>query len=161
MSFTLIIECSLIVLLLATIIYVFVLNSRIKLIDENKDHLKQLLRGFSTSLIIAEKSIQKIKIAEKESSLIIDKNLKEVKKLCSDLEMLSNRGEEIADNIEKSIKNNRNFKFKHNNISEIKEKNHQKEENSNITNGYIESADENNDYEEKRQLLMGHLKTLR
>jgi len=162
-NITLFVDIIMVFLLAATIGFAIVLNQRIKTIDENKEHLKQLLQGFSSSLLAAERCIQTLNQTSQKTTELVGKNFEEAKQLREDLEMLTERGTKIADIIEKAIRAGR-----HINISEREQKKQELHPvASSKQKNLLQKEDEKNTNIEKNELhdvkkqLFGSLKTLR
>ena len=104
MNYTLIIDIITIALLITTIVYSLILNKRIVSIQENKSELKELMQGFTTTLSIAEVSVEKLRITgTKTIDQLIDESQKG-KQLKEDLEYLIERGDKLANQLEDGVR---------------------------------------------------------
>jgi hypothetical protein len=90
-------------LLIATIFYAYTLNRRILLIHTNRDELGGLLNGFTSSLERAEVSVAALRTSGFEAIETLKSHLEEAKTVRDDLQLLVDRGSEIANQLENGI----------------------------------------------------------
>jgi hypothetical protein len=95
------------VLLIVTIAYCWRLSKKISLLNSSKQDLMRFLDEFNSSISRAERNINELK----QMGSIVDETLKQqIKKarfLANDLSFLTEKGEQIADNLEGRISENR------------------------------------------------------
>jgi hypothetical protein len=100
-------DCAVAGLLCATIFYCKKLNIRIKLLQDSKSELAQLIQQFDASTKAAVDSIQEIHRASRKISENIQGKLDKANYLANDLEFMIERAGKTADKIEKQIKDGR------------------------------------------------------
>lgn len=94
-------------LLAATIFYCIKLNMRIKLLQDSKSELAQLIQQFDESTQQAVASIQEIQRASRKIGENIQTKLDKANYLANDLEFMIERASKTADRIEQQISNGR------------------------------------------------------
>lgn len=104
MTSAIIIDLITISLLIATIFYALVLNKRIVSIQDNKSELTVLMKGFSTTLSIAESSVEKLRYTGSETIEKLAEQAKQAKQLKEDLEYLIERGDKLANSLEDMVR---------------------------------------------------------
>jgi hypothetical protein len=100
-------DCAVAGLLCATIFYCKKLNIRIKLLQDSKSELAQLIQQFDASTKAAVDSIQEIHRASRKISENIQAKLDKANYLANDLEFMIERAGKTADKIERQIKDGR------------------------------------------------------
>lgn len=95
-------------LLCATIFYCKKLNIRIKLLQDSKSELAQLIKQFDASTKAAVDNIQDIHKASRKISDNIQAKLDKANYLANDLEFMIERADKTANKIERTIKGERN-----------------------------------------------------
>jgi uncharacterized protein YoxC len=94
-------------LLAATIFYCIKLNTRIKLLQDSKSELAQLIQQFDESTQQAVASIQEIQRASRKIGENIQTKLDKANYLANDLEFMIERANKTADRIEQQISHGR------------------------------------------------------
>lgn len=107
MTFSIIIDIIAVILLIAALIYVFFLNQQLK---KNRHQLEVFIDNFSTSLSRAELTIKELKeLKDTVLKTLIDQRHK-ASVLKDELAFLLDRGESIAQQLEKEIREARKIK---------------------------------------------------
>lgn len=107
MTFSIMIDIIAVILLIAALIYVFFLNQQLK---KNRHQLEVFIDNFSTSLNRAEITIKELKeLKETVLTTLIDQRHK-ASVLKDELVFLLDRGENIAQHLEKEIREARKIK---------------------------------------------------
>lgn len=104
MSLPLIGDLTVAVLLLATIIYVAVLNRRLGLLRNDKAQLEQLIQGLNAAAGSAQSGIAELRQAADELGKDLDKKVTVGHALRDDLNYLVERGGSLADRLEGTIR---------------------------------------------------------
>jgi hypothetical protein len=100
-------DVSVAMLLAATIFYCIKLNTRIRLLQDSKSELAQLIQQFDQSTQQAVASIQEIQRASRKIGENIQTKLDKANYLANDLEFMIERASKTADRIEQQISNGR------------------------------------------------------
>jgi len=107
MTFSIIIDLIAVILLIATLAYVFVLNQQLK---RNRRQLETFIENFSSSLNRAELTIKELKeLKDTVLKTLIEQRYK-ASALKDELAFLLDRGESIAQQLEKEIREARKIK---------------------------------------------------
>ena len=94
-------------LLVAVIIYAVRLNRSLSVLQKSKQELEQLLSGFSDSTEKAERAVQNVKDATSQNKDMIGGLLSEAEGLKEDLAFLIDRGNTVADRLDRGISEKR------------------------------------------------------
>ena len=103
-SLELIINLSIIILLIPTIIYAYKLNKNLSLLRQNQKSLSQLISSLNEATNKAENSIPKLKSVTEQEVIDSAKNLKD------DLTFINERADNLADRLENVIHAGREIK---------------------------------------------------
>lgn len=95
------------VLLVATISYCFVLNKRIKILQDGKSELANLLKYFDESTVRASESIVALQTASKKIGENIQMRIDKVNYLMEDLSFLIEKGNRLANQLDANFAVNR------------------------------------------------------
>jgi hypothetical protein len=107
MTFSIVIDLIAVTLLIATLAYVFVLNQQLK---KNRRQLETFIENFSSSLNRAELTIKELKeLKDTVLKTLIEQRYK-ASALKDELAFLLDRGESIAQQLEKEIREARKIK---------------------------------------------------
>jgi len=104
MSLPLIGDLTVAVLLLATIVYVAMLNKRLAMLRNDKAQLEQLVRGLNAAVGGAQSGIAELRQAADELGRDLDKKVTVGQALREDLTYLVERGGSLADRLEGTIR---------------------------------------------------------
>jgi len=104
LSFSLILDILITVLLVATIGYAVALNRRLSLLRKDKDELEALTRKFADATTKADASIQNLKGSTESVAKELQKGLEKAEALRDDLSFLIDRGGSIADRLENGVR---------------------------------------------------------
>lgn len=96
-------DATLCLLLVVTIIYCFKLNGRIRLLQDSKSELRQLIDQFNESTSRAETSIANLKSASKQTAEMLQNKIEKANFLASDISFMIDRGEKIAEVLDDGI----------------------------------------------------------
>ena len=108
LSFSLILDILIAVLLVATIGYAIALNRRLTLLRKDKDELEALTMKFAQATTKADASIQNLKGSTESVAQELEKGLAKAEALRDDLSFLIDRGGSIADRLEGGVRGARN-----------------------------------------------------
>lgn len=95
-------------LLTAVLIYAYRLNRNVAILQKSKEELEKLFRDFANSTERAESAIVNIKTATTENAAEIDRLLTKAETLRGDLGYMVDRGDQIAERLERAITDGRN-----------------------------------------------------
>lgn len=107
MPFALVLDMLIAVLLIATIVYAFMLNRRLAELRKDQSELEALANQFNDATIRAEESIHKLTGSADEMKRDVQDTLKKAEALRDDLNFLIDRAGVSADKLEESVRNNR------------------------------------------------------
>lgn len=102
-SLELIINLSIIILLIPTIIYAYKLNKNLSLLRQNQKSLSQLISSLNEATYKAENSIPKLKTVTQNSSEDLKEVIDSAKTLKDDLTFINERADNLADRLENVI----------------------------------------------------------
>ncbi len=102
-SLELIINLTIIVLLIPTIIYAYKLNKNLSLLRQNQKSLSQLISSLNEATYKAENSIPKLKTVTQNSSEGLKEVIDSAKNLKDDLTFINERADNLADRLENVI----------------------------------------------------------
>lgn len=109
-SLELIINLSIIILLIPTIIYAYKLNKNLSLLRQNQKSLSQLISSLNEATNKAENSIPKLKSVTEHSSEDLKEVIDSAKNLKDDLTFINERADNLADRLENVIHAGREIK---------------------------------------------------
>lgn len=98
-----ILDFTVIFLLIVAIIYGFVLNRRIMIIQEGKKELANLFKSFDNTILRAQNSIEDLKIVSTEISDVLQKKIDKAAILIDDIEFLCEKSAQAANEMEKKV----------------------------------------------------------
>lgn len=107
MTFSIIMDLIAVAILIATLIYVFVLNQQLK---KNRHQLETFIENFSSSLNRAELTIKELKELKDTVLKTLIEQRHKASVLKDELAFLLDRGESIAQQLEKEIREARKIK---------------------------------------------------
>ncbi|MDX1738312.1 MAG: DUF6468 domain-containing protein [Alphaproteobacteria bacterium] len=91
-----VLDVTFVILLGAVLVYAVRLNKHIRVLQDSKDELRELLGQFVSSTTQAEEALQRIKSRSRDATLSIDEAITEAKNLKIDLMELIRRAESVA-----------------------------------------------------------------
>jgi Tfp pilus assembly protein PilO len=106
-TFALILDMLIAILLVATIVYAFMLNRRLAQLRSDQSELEALANQFNDATIRAEESIHKLTGSADEMKRDVQDTLRKAEALRDDLNFLIDRAGVSADKLEESVRNNR------------------------------------------------------
>ena len=106
-SFSILVDATVSILLVAVIFYTIRLNQHFKLLQKNRAELARQLSGFAHSTERAEAAIAQVRQSTAESSEKIESLLQRGETLRADLDFLVNRAGAAADHLENSARQER------------------------------------------------------
>lgn len=109
-SLELIINLSIIILLIPTIIYAYKLNKNLSLLRQNQKSLSLLISSLNEATNKAENSIPKLKSVTEHSSEDLKEVIDSAKNLKDDLTFINERADNLADRLENVIHAGREIK---------------------------------------------------
>jgi len=95
------------ILLVATIVYAFVLNRKLSVLRNAKAEMEMLVARFADSTAKAESGIQNLKAHASESGAALDSMTTRAAGLAGDLSFLVEKGTSLANRLEKAIESAR------------------------------------------------------
>lgn len=101
--FELLINVALAALLVITIAYCYVLNARIRVLQDGRGELARLLKHFDESTMRASDSIAVLQSTTKKSTDLIQAKITNANRTIDDLEYIIDRAEKVADQLEAGI----------------------------------------------------------
>lgn len=99
----LVLDVTIAVLLMLTIVYCWKLNRRIGSLQKDKKSLAEFIRNFDRSIVRAEANIADLKDLSQKSAHQMDEKNKKAQMLIDDMAFLSERCTKISDNLEKLV----------------------------------------------------------
>lgn len=109
-NFEFIINISIIVLLVPTLVYAYKLNKNLNLLRQNQNSLAKLVEALNDATFKAENSIPKLKSVTEHSSEGLKEVVDNAKTLKDDLMFINERADNLADRLETVIRDGRNVK---------------------------------------------------
>ena len=103
-SFGLVLDIVIALLLVATIIYAVILNRQLGALRRNKDELSKVIANFNEATIRAESAIPRLKRAAEESKLSLQERIDKAQALRDDLSFMIERGDNMANRLENSVR---------------------------------------------------------
>lgn len=109
MTFPIILDFVVVLLLIATILYAISLNRKLDALYKNREELQKFIENFSKSLAKAEVSMTKLRLSGEKVFSEIASKLKEGSTLRDDLGYLLERGEKLATSLEETTRTARDL----------------------------------------------------
>ena len=100
MTLTLILDIVMALLLVATIVFAAILNTRLNTLRRNKDQLGRLIGNFNEATLRAESGIPKLRKAAEEAGLALHEQVERAQTLRDDLAFLIERADSMAAHLE-------------------------------------------------------------
>jgi septal ring-binding cell division protein DamX len=94
-------------LLIATIGYAVMLNSRLSSLRKNRDDLAKTIVNFNEATVRAESSIPKLRKAAEESGQTLQERVEKAQSLRDDLAFMIERADTMANRLENAVRNAR------------------------------------------------------
>lgn len=107
MTFALILDILIAILLVATISYAVMLNRRLAQLRQDQSELEKLTENFNEATLRAEESIYKLTGSTDEMKRDVQETLKKAEALRDDLNFLIDRAGKSADKLEEEVRANR------------------------------------------------------
>jgi chromosome segregation ATPase len=107
MTFSLVLDILIAILLIATITYAVMLNRRLSDLRKDQSDLDRLAKSFNDATLRAEESISKLTGSSQEMKRDIQDTLAKAEALRDDLNFLIERASQSADKLEDSVRHNR------------------------------------------------------
>lgn len=101
MTFSLIVEIALTLLLAATLVYCAILERRLSALRRNQDGFKETIGELNQAIAAAGVSMRMLKTAASGAGEALDERLSRARNLSDELALLTNSGERIAQRIER------------------------------------------------------------
>ena len=101
MTFSLIVEIALTLLLAATLVYCVILERRLSAVRKNQDGFKETIGELNQAIAAAGASMRMLKSAASGAGEALDERLSRARSLSDELALLTNSGERIAQRIER------------------------------------------------------------
>lgn len=101
MTFSLIVEIALTLLLAATLVYCAILERRLSALRRNQDGFKETIGELNQAIAAAGASMRMLKTAASGAGEALDERLSRARNLSDELALLTNSGERIAQRIER------------------------------------------------------------
>jgi hypothetical protein len=99
MTFSLIVEIALSVLLAATLVYCAILERRLAMLRKGQDGLKQTFVELNTAIVAASASMRALKESSAAAAETLDDRLSRARAMADELSVLTASGERIAERI--------------------------------------------------------------
>ncbi len=103
MSFSVLLDCLIAALLFLTVIYCWKLSRRITFLHEGKDDFNKFIGDFNNAILRAEDNVSQLKTLGEETDQTLNENIKKARFLANDLSFLMDKGEHVADVLERQI----------------------------------------------------------
>lgn len=104
MTATVILDIIVVVLLVPTIAFAAVLNSRLNVLRKNKDQLGRLINSFNEATLRAESGIPKLRKAAEEAGQMLQDQVEKAQTLRDDLAFMVDRAESMANRLEGTVR---------------------------------------------------------
>jgi phage shock protein A len=101
MTFSLIVEIALTLLLAATLVYCAILERRLSALRRNQDGFRETIGELNQAIAAAGASMRMLKMAASGAGEALDERLSRARNLSDELALLTNSGERIAQRIER------------------------------------------------------------
>lgn len=100
---TLALDLVIAVLLVATIVYAYILNRRLGVLRGDKSELINLIARFNEATIRAEGSLHKLRAAAADTGKMLQQEMSKAQTLMDDLSYMAKRGGDLADRLESEV----------------------------------------------------------
>lgn len=107
MSFELMMDIVVVLLLVPTIIYAIILNSRLSALRRNRDELAKVVAAFNEATLRAEAGVPRLKQATADAAKTLQERVEKAQTLRDDLAFMVDRAEETAGRLEHTVNNAR------------------------------------------------------
>jgi uncharacterized phage infection (PIP) family protein YhgE len=108
MAIGMILDIVVILLLVPTIVYAFILNSRLRTLHRSREELSKVVNSFNEATMRAEAGIPKLKKATTEANHTLKDRVEKAQTLRDDLAFMIERAEELAARLEGAVRSARN-----------------------------------------------------
>ena len=105
------IEIALIFMLAATLFHALRLERALGVLKRDRAALEELVSSFNSSSRLAEQGIERLRAAADGAGQVISRQVDVAYRLRDDLQLLSGRGDQLADRLETLVKAGRNVGF--------------------------------------------------
>jgi len=103
-TLNLLLDLIIIVLLVPTIVYAVILNTRLKQLRDNRDDLARLVAAFNDATARAESGIPKLRRAAEEAGQSLQERVEKAQTLRDDLAFMTERADSMAGRLEDSVR---------------------------------------------------------
>jgi hypothetical protein len=103
-TLNLLLDVIIIVLLVPTIVYAVILNTRLKQLRDNRDDLARLVAAFNDATARAESGIPKLRRAADEAGQSLQERVEKAQTLRDDLAFMTERADSMAGRLETSVR---------------------------------------------------------
>jgi chromosome segregation ATPase len=103
-TLNLLLDVIIIVLLVPTIVYAVILNTRLKQLRDNRDDLARLVAAFNDATARAESGIPKLRRAADEAGQALQERVEKAQTLRDDLAFMTERADSMAGRLENSVR---------------------------------------------------------
>lgn len=103
-TLNLLLDVIIIVLLVPTIVYAVILNTRLKQLRDNRDDLARLVAAFNDATARAESGIPKLRRAAEEAGQSLQERVEKAQTLRDDLAFMTERADGMAARLEESVR---------------------------------------------------------
>jgi len=103
-TLNLLLDVIIIVLLVPTIVYAVILNTRLKQLRDNRDDLARLVAAFNDATARAESGIPKLRRAADEAGQSLQERVEKAQTLRDDLAFMTERADSMAGRLESSVR---------------------------------------------------------
>jgi len=103
-TLSLLLDVIIIVLLVPTIVYAVILNTRLKQLRDNRDDLARLVAAFNDATARAESGIPKLRRAADEASQSLQERVEKAQTLRDDLAFMTERADSMAGRLESTVR---------------------------------------------------------
>lgn len=97
------IDIIVVIMMVATVFYTMLVNRRLHSLQKGREDLQLFVESFGESLAQAERSVKELKQTGQTIFDVIQKESEAASRLRDDLVFLTDRGERIADDLDKAI----------------------------------------------------------
>jgi chromosome segregation ATPase len=103
-TLNLLLDVIIILLLVPTIVYAVILNTRLKQLRDNRDDLARLVAAFNDATARAESGIPKLRRAAEEAGQSLQERVEKAQTLRDDLAFMTERADSMAGRLENSVR---------------------------------------------------------
>lgn len=107
MTVSLILDVVVVALLVPTIVFAVILNSRLSALRKNREELGRLIAAFNEATLRAESGIPRLRKASEEASKALQERVERAQLLRDDLAFMVERAGQAADRLEGAVRNAR------------------------------------------------------